>query len=72
VIYVANTTVFSSSNGTVPVIDGKTNTLVADVKVGGNPTNISVNPSTNMIYITASNGLPVIDGKPNTVTANIK
>ena len=44
------------NNNTVSVIDGKTNTVTATVPVGHLPADISVNPSTNMVYV-ANNGV---------------
>jgi YVTN family beta-propeller protein len=68
IVYVAN-----SGSNTVSVIDGKTNTVTANIPVGTYPNDLSVNPSTNTVYVANrdDNTVSVIDGKTNTVTANI-
>jgi len=73
---------YSITSGTVSVIDGKTNTVTANVKptnikVGVSLLAISVNPSTNMIYVSYTPththpAISVIDGKTNTLVAEIK
>ena len=44
------------------------------LKVGLNPTEVAVNPNTNMVYVTNadSNTVSVIDGKTNSVVKNIE
>ena len=49
-VYVTN-----SSNETVSVIDGKTNTVTKTVTVGALPVGVAVNPNTNLIYVTNAN-----------------
>jgi YVTN family beta-propeller protein len=68
IVYVAN-----SGSNTVSVIDGKTNTVTANIPVGTYPNDLYVNPSTNTVYVANrdDNTVSVIDGKTNTVTANI-
>jgi YVTN family beta-propeller protein len=68
-IYVVNQTVA----GTVSVINGRTNTVVATIPVGINPEEAAVNPKTNTIYVTNDGGgtVSVISGKTNTVVATI-
>lgn len=65
----------NSTQGTVSVIDGATNTPAATVSVGGFPQGIAVNPATNQIYVALFNGLSstvsVIDGASNTVVNSI-
>jgi len=63
-IYVAN-----SAGGTVSVIDGVSDSVIATVKVGALPTVIAANPANNKVYIarTFSNSMPVIDGVTNSV-----
>src|SRR5215470_10591626 len=67
-IYVTN-----SHAGTVSVINGATNTVVATIPVGNNPLGAGVDPATNTIYV--SNGfssrVSVISGQTNTVVATI-
>jgi YVTN family beta-propeller protein len=60
------TYVASFQDGTVKVIDGATNEVVATVTVGS-PGAIAVNPVTNMIYVadTSTNTVTVIDGATN-------
>jgi YVTN family beta-propeller protein len=67
-VYVAN-----SDDGTVSVINGKTNNVIDTITVGQNPRDVSVNPSTNTVYVANSDDgtVSVINGKTNTVTANI-
>jgi uncharacterized repeat protein (TIGR01451 family) len=69
-IYVAN-----SSNDTVNVIDGGTNTVSATILVGNNPTGVGINEATNTIYVahsnTIGNTVSVINGATNTVTTTI-
>jgi YVTN family beta-propeller protein len=68
-IYVAN----FESEGSVWVIDGRTNTLVATVPVGDSPFGIAVNPLTRRVYAANSrdNTISVIDERTNTVIANV-
>ncbi|MER5176507.1 MAG: YncE family protein [Candidatus Nitrosocosmicus sp.] len=69
IAYVAN-----SGDNTVSVIDGKTNSVITNIKVGNNPIGVSINPATNIAYVTnAKDGtVSVIDGKTNNVTNTIK
>jgi YVTN family beta-propeller protein len=57
-------------------LDGKTNTVIGTINVGGtvpNPRAVAVNPSTNIVYVTNQddNTVSVIDGKTNTVIGTI-
>jgi uncharacterized protein len=67
-VYAVNT-----SNGTVTVIDGPTNSTKT-VKVGSEPMAITVNPVTNKIYVgnSGSGTVSVIDGATDAVTATVK
>ena len=67
-IYVAN-----NVNGTVSVIDGKTNKVVGNMTVGSSPEGVAVNPVTDRVYVanSGSNGISIIDGKTNKVVDNI-
>lgn len=74
-IYVGN-----DVNDTVSVINGSTNNIVASIPVGSsdadNPQEISVNPETDMIYVTqgccgGGNTVSVIDGKTDSVLSKI-
>jgi DNA-binding beta-propeller fold protein YncE len=51
----------------VSVIDGKTNTVTANIKVGNNPSAVSTNPSTYVLN-GGDNTVSVIKGKTNTLT----
>ncbi len=64
-IYVTN-----SNDGTVSVIDGTTNSVVATIPVGTTPQAVAVNPSTNNIFVAnaGDNTVSVIDGATNTVS----
>jgi YVTN family beta-propeller protein len=62
------------TNGTVSVVDGATNSILADVPIGPFPTALAVNPATNRIYVggqpnSLSPAVVVIDGSTNTVIA---
>jgi YVTN family beta-propeller protein len=84
-IYVANqygNDRTGSSPGTVSVIDGASNTVIATVTTGSRPYNVAVNSVTNQIYVpnncgndvscrTKSGTLTVIDGVSNTGTATV-
>ena len=69
-VYVANHT-----DGTVSVIDGATNTVIATVSVGSAGSNVlvGVNPSTDRVYVanTEDGTIAVIDGANITVIATI-
>jgi YVTN family beta-propeller protein len=69
VIYAANELYVTNSsdwNNTISVIDGTTNQIVADIPVPGlDPSTISINPSTNVIYAADRNIISVIDGTTN-------
>jgi len=68
-VYVAN---FEPA-GSVWVIDGRTNTLVATVPVGDSPFSIAVNLLTRRVYAAnaGDNTISVIDERSNTVIANV-
>jgi YVTN family beta-propeller protein len=67
-IYVAN-----NGGGSVTVIDGAHDTVVATVNVGNLPYVLAVNPVTNKIFVsnTFSNAITLIDGATN-ATSTIK
>src|SRR5437016_1433994 len=67
-IYVAN-----AMDGTVSVINGRTNTVTATVDVGGVPVGVAADPKTSTVYVTNSldGTVSVINGRTNTVTATI-
>jgi YVTN family beta-propeller protein len=58
---------------TVSVIDGATDKLLADIRVGNNPEGVSARSDRNMIYVanSGSNTVSVIDGAKNRVLSNI-
>ena len=64
--YVAN-----SSDGTVSVLDGKSDAVIATVPIGSHPYSIAANPSTGKVYATHTFGdqLSVLDGATNTASA---
>src|ERR1017187_1176453 len=84
-IYVANqcgSDPACAGDGTVTVIDGVSNTVIATVTVGSDPYGIAVNSVTNKIYAvnycgtdlfcnTYSGTVSVIDGVNNTVTTTV-
>jgi YVTN family beta-propeller protein len=63
----------SISDSIVYVIDGGTDSIIADIKVGYYPYGIGVNQVTNKIYVaqTYSDNVFVIDGSTNSVTDTI-
>ncbi|MCY9026978.1 YncE family protein, partial [Priestia megaterium] len=60
-------------SNTVSVIDAVTNTVMAIIPVGNQPTSIEVNSSNNQIYVTheVENTISVIDGLTNIVVATV-
>jgi YVTN family beta-propeller protein len=58
---------------TVSVIDGATDKLLANIKVGSNPEGVSTRTDKNMIYVanSGSDTVSVIDGGTNRVVSNI-
>lgn len=62
--YVAN-----AGDGTVTVLDGKADTILAVIPVSGHPYSIAADPVTNKVYVTHTFGddLSIIDGVNNTV-----
>jgi YVTN family beta-propeller protein len=67
-LYVTN----YNANGSVSVIDGNTNKVVADIPTGSFPRSVAVNPTTNLAYVTNhdSNTLSVINLSTNQVQPN--
>ena len=67
-VYVTNSPV--GANGSVTVINGTDNSLVATVPAGSMPSYVAVNPVTNKIYASNSSGntVTVIDGRNPTAT----
>jgi YVTN family beta-propeller protein len=68
-IYVTN-----SGSNTVSVIDGYNNNKISDIRVGYDPTVISINsPDKNIIYVvnSGSNTVSIIDGSIDKVTAGV-
>lgn len=63
--YVAN-----AGDGTVSIIDGTSNTVVATVSVGARPYSIAANPRTGMVYVshTFSDKTTVLNGATQAVT----
>jgi YVTN family beta-propeller protein len=68
-VYVAD----SEPAGSVWVIDGRTNTLVATIPVGSSPFGVAVNLLTRRVYAAnaGDNTISVIDERTNTVIANV-
>ncbi len=62
------------THGRVSVISGRTNTVVATVRVGSAPNGVAANPKTNTIYVTnaASKTVSVISGRTNAVVATVR
>ncbi len=66
--YIAN-----QSSGELAVIDTATDTRIATVRVGANPTGVAVHPLAHRVYVTnqGSGTLSVIDTQTNTVVATV-
>jgi YVTN family beta-propeller protein len=72
-VYAAN-----YNDGTVSVMDGSTNVVVATIPVGPGASSLAVNPVTNLIYV-SNGGTPqgtgmsimAIDGSSNTIVATL-
>jgi YVTN family beta-propeller protein len=71
-IYVSNYGQFNTT-GTVSVINGTTNTIVANIPVGKNPRAIAYNPANGLVYTanTLSNTLSIINGTSNSLVGSI-
>lgn len=65
--------VLNQSSGTVDVLDGATNSIVATVPVSSSISRLAVNENTNKIYVLDpfAGRMSVIDGAANTVTASV-
>ncbi len=74
----ATNTIYSSnsSEGTVSVVDGATNTRTATIPLAGYPQGIAANSATDQVYVALFNGfssnVAVIDGITNTVVTSIQ
>ena len=71
-IYVSNFGQFNAT-GTVSVINGTTNTIVATIYVDKNPQAIAYNPANGLFYVanTYSNTLSIINGTTNSLIGSI-
>jgi YVTN family beta-propeller protein len=71
-MYVSNYGQFNTT-GTVSVINGTTNTIVANIPVGKNPQAIVYNPANGLVYAanTLSNTLSIINGTSNSLVGSI-
>lgn len=65
--------VSNGSDNTVSVIDTATNTVIATVAVGINPSALAVTPNGALVYVpnTASDNVSVISGATNTLVATV-
>ncbi len=59
---------------TVSVISGRTNTVVASIRVGQAPQGVAVNPKTDTVYVANgdNNTVSVINGRTDTAVARIR
>jgi YVTN family beta-propeller protein len=73
IIYVVNQSI-TDSLATVSVIDGESNSILADIEVGGYPEGIDLNPSTNKIYVAefSNDTVSVIDGDVDSIIATVE
>jgi YVTN family beta-propeller protein len=71
-IYVSNYGQFNTT-GTVSVINGTTNAIVASIPVGKNPQALVYNPANGLIYTAnaLSNALSIINGTSNSLVGSI-
>jgi YVTN family beta-propeller protein len=71
-IYVSNYGQFNTT-GTVSVINGTTNTIIATIPVGKNPQAIAYNPANGLFYVanTLSGTLSIINGTSNSLIDSI-
>jgi YVTN family beta-propeller protein len=60
--------------GTIGVLDGITNRIIARINVGRLPTQLGINPQTNRIYVTnfRDDTVSVINGRTNQVIKTVK
>lgn len=69
-------TAYVVNNGTmtVSVISGRTNTVVASIRVGQAPQGVAVNPKTDTVYVANgdNNTVSVINGRTDTAVARIR
>ena len=67
-VYVAN-----MGSGTVAVVDGAVDRVVATIPVGLHPAQLAVNPETNRVYVAnrRSASVSVVDGAADRVVATI-
>lgn len=79
-VYVSNDVAYGTPGwpyGSVSVINGSSNVVVATIPVGPSPYGVGVDPRTNRVYVANSAGtsnsssISVIDGATNTVTATV-
>ncbi len=68
-IYVINS---DKPGYSIPIIDGKTNTIIATLKVATTPLNVAVDPATNQLYTPNSDGtISIIDGNATALNTNV-
>lgn len=70
-IYVGQTAVSNECGPSVLVLNGANNQVVATIPLPGNPSDIGVNPVTNLVYVAYGSSVLVINGATNEVTATI-
>ena len=65
--------VYVVDSGGVTIIDGRNNSVVAAIELGGFPNGVAVNPSTDKIYVTGTytSEISVIDGRTNSLSSEI-
>lgn len=61
--------VSDNTDGTVVVIDGKTNTVKSTIALNAHPWGLTINPFNNLLYVTTgSSSIDIINGGNNTIT----
>ena len=63
---ISNRIYMINGSESVYVIDGTLNRVIANIPLSEYPTDVGVNPETNVIYVTSPNSLYLIDGVTNT------
>ncbi len=57
--------------GKIKIFDGNTKELLSEINVGGEPSIIKINESTNRIYVSNGSAIVIIDGNINRILTNV-
>ncbi len=58
--------------GKIKVVDGRSNSLITEIDVGGPPVSFKVNPVTNRLYVANESEIIVIDGNTNRILTRVR